>query len=81
MTLVLQVLVESLVEELAAGGLILKLPQTKTLTTENVKEPMFLVVGGDMIEVLHEGQNQKYFGKQLSGERWWTYNIGVRSLG
>lgn len=65
-------MVESLVEELAGGGLILKISNTKTLTTENVKEPMFLVVGGDMIEVLHERQNQKYFGKQLFGERWWT---------
>ena len=65
-------MVESLVEELAGGGLILNISNTKTLTTENVKEPMFLVVGGDMIEVLHERQNQTYFGKQLFGERWCT---------
>ena len=30
---------------------------------------MFLNIGGDMIEVLH-GQNQKYLGKQFSGDLW-----------
>ena len=29
---------------------------------------MFLDIGGEMIEVLHEGQNNKYLGKKLSGD-------------
>jgi len=31
-------------------------------------EPMFREFGGDMIEVLHGGQNDKYLGKKLSGD-------------
>ena len=61
-------IVESLVEELAAAGLHLKTSKTKILMTQDLKEPMFLDIGGDMIEVLHEEQNQKYLGKKLSGD-------------
>ena len=61
-------MVESLVEELAALGLHLNTSKTKILTTQNLKEPMFLDIGSDMIEVLHEGQNHKYLGKKLSGD-------------
>ena len=61
-------MVESLVDELAAVGLHLNTSKTKILTTQNLKELMFLDIGGDMIEVLHEGQNHKYLGKKLSGD-------------
>ena len=61
-------MVESLVEESAAVGLHLNTSKTKVLTTQNLKEPVFLAIGGDMIEVLHEGQNHKYFGKNLSDD-------------
>ena len=78
-------MMECLVEELAAVGLNLNTSKTKILTTESLKEPMFLVIGGDRIEVLHGEQNHKYLGKKLSGDlrkrAWWIYNIGVRSLG
>ena len=64
----LATMVECLVEELAAVGLNLNTSKTKILTTENLNEPMFLDIGGDMIEVLHGGQNHKYLGKKLSGD-------------
>ena len=38
------------------------------MTTENLSEPIFLDIGGDMIEVLHGGQNHKYLGKKLYGD-------------
>ena len=44
-------MVESLVEEWAAVGLHFNTSKTKFLTTQNLKEPMFLDIGGDMIEV------------------------------
>ena len=78
-------MVECLAEEFAAVGLNLNSSKTKLLTTENLNEPMFLNISGDMIEVLHGRQNLKYVGKNYlvtSGKGpWWIYNIGVRSLG
>ena len=75
-------MVESLVEELAAVGLHLITSKTKIMT---LKEPMFCDIGGEMIEVLHDGQNQKYFGKKcrvtFEKGQWWIYNMGVRALG
>ena len=53
-------MVESSVEELAAVGLHLNTSKTKILTTQNSKEPMFLDIGRDMIEVLHEGQKMSF---------------------
>ena len=76
---------ECLVEEFAAAGLNLNTSKTKILTTESLKEPMFLAIGGDRIEVLHREQNHNYVGKDDLGTfgkgPWWIYNIGVRSLG
>ena len=37
----------------------------KILTTESLKEPMFLGTGGDKIEVLHGEQSHTYLGKKL----------------
>ena len=62
----LAIMVECLAEELAAVGLNLNTSRTKILTTENLNEPMVLDIGGDMVEVLHGGQNEKYLGKKLS---------------
>ena len=56
----LAIMVECLVEELAAVGLNWNTSRTKILTTENLNEPMVLDIGGDMVEVLHGGQNEKY---------------------
>ena len=42
--------------------------KTKILTTENLNEPMFFDIGGDLIEVLRGRQNQKYLGKKLFGD-------------
>ena len=50
---------------LAAVGLNLNTSKTKILTTESLKEPMFLAIGGDRIEVLHGEQNHKYLSKKL----------------
>ena len=61
-------MVECLVEELAAVGLTLNTSKTKILTTESLKEPMFLAIGGDRIEVLHGEQNHKYLRQKLSGD-------------
>ena len=61
-------MVECLVEELAAVGLTFNTSKTKILTTESLKGPMFLAIGGDRIEVLHGEQNHKYLGKKLSGD-------------
>ena len=47
--------VASVVEELAAAGLHSNTSKAKILTTQNLKELMFLAIGGDTIEVLHEG--------------------------
>ena len=43
------------------------LPTQENLTTENLNGPMFLDIGGDITE-FYMGQNQKYLGKQLSGD-------------
>ena len=56
---------ECLVEELAAVGLNLNTSKTKILTTESLKAPMFLAIGGDRIEVLHGEQNHDYLGKKI----------------
>ena len=56
-------MVECLVEELAAAGLYLNTSKAKILTTESLKEPMFLAIGGDRIEVLRGEQNHTYVGK------------------
>ena len=45
-------MVVCLVEELAAFGSNLNTSMTNILTTENLKAPMFLAIGGDRIEVL-----------------------------
>ena len=42
--------------------------RAKILTTENLNELMFLGICGDMINIVHGGQNQKYLGKKLSGD-------------
>ena len=60
----LAIMVDCLVEELAAVGE----NQDQNLTTENLNEPMFFDIGGDLIEVLRGRQNQKYLGKKLSGD-------------
>ena len=60
--------VERLAEELAAVGVNFNSSKTKILTTENLKKLMFLAIGGDGIEALHGGQNQKYLRKKLSGD-------------
>ena len=60
-------MVECLVEELAAAGLYLNTSKAKILTTESLKEPMFLAIGGDRIEVLRGEQNHTYVGKWLPG--------------
>ena len=57
--------VASVVGELAAAGLHSNTSKAKILTTQNLKELMFLAIGGDTIEVLHEGQNHRYFGKKI----------------
>ena len=43
-------LVECLAEELAAIGSTLSTSKTQILTTKDLNEPMFLHIGGDMIE-------------------------------
>ena len=53
--------------ELSAVGLHLNTSKTKILTTTALTGPMFLDVGGDMIEVVH-GQEHKYLGKKLPGD-------------
>ena len=60
----LAIMVDCLVEELAAVGE----NQDQNLTTENLNEPMFFDIGGDLIEVLRGRQNQKYLGKKLFGD-------------
>ena len=64
----LATMVECLVEELPTVGSNLKISKTKILTIKNLNGPMFLDIGGDMIEVLHGGQNHTYIGKKLSGD-------------
>ena len=61
-------MVASLVEVLAAPDLHLNTSKTKILTTQHLKEPMYLDIAGDVIEVLHEGHNHKYLGKKLAGD-------------
>jgi len=46
-----------LAEKLAVCGLNWSTSTTKILTTKNLKEQMFLAIGGDRIEVLHGKQN------------------------
>ena len=60
----LAIMVDCLVEELQ----LLVKTKTKILTTENLNEPMFFDIGGDLIEVLRGRQNQKYLGKKLFGD-------------
>jgi len=44
----LTTMVECLVEELAPVGLAFNTSKTKILKTENLNEPMFLDIGGDL---------------------------------
>ena len=48
-----ETMMECLVEELGAVRLNLNTSKTKILTTESLKGPMFLAIGGDRIEMLH----------------------------
>ena len=49
-------MVECLVEELAPVGLSLNVSRQKIVTTENLNGPMFLDIGGDMIEFYMGGK-------------------------
>ena len=71
-------MVECLVAELAAVGLNLNTSKTKILTTESLKAPMFLAIGGDKIELLHGEQNHKYLGKKLSGDFWTKAMVDIQ---
>ena len=64
----LATMMECLAEKLAAVGLNLNTSKTQILTTEGLKGPMFLSIGGDRIEVLHGEQIHKYLGKKLPGD-------------
>ena len=63
-------MVECLVEELAAVGLNLNTSKTKILTS--LKEPIFLAIGGDRIEVLHGEQNHKIWRPSENGHGGYT---------
>ena len=60
-------MVASLGEELACVGLHLNTCKITIWKTKNLEKPMFLNIGGDMIDVLHEGQNNTYLVKKLFG--------------
>ena len=60
-------MMEILIEELSAVKRHMNTSKTKILTTTALTDRMFLDVGGDVIEVVHGQETQKYLGKKLPG--------------
>ena len=58
-------MMEIVIEELSALGPHLNTSKTKILTTTALTDRMFLDVGGDMIEVVHGQDTNKYLGKNF----------------
>ena len=52
----------------------------KILTTESLKEPMFLGTGGDKIEVLRGEQSHTYLGKKLYKSELRNLDVHCRKL-
>ena len=71
-------MMETLIVELSAVGLHLNTSKTKILTTTALTGPMFLDVGGDMIEVVHGQETHKYLGKKLPGDLSTRANVDVK---
>ena len=60
-------MMESLVHELTKVGLQLSSAKTKIFTTQALTKPLFVEVGGEMVEVLMCDQTHKYLGRRLCG--------------
>ena len=68
-------MMESLVHELTKVGLQLSSAKTKIFTTQALTKPLFVEVGGEMVEVLMCDQTHKYLGTTplrfiSSGDTW-----------
>ena len=60
-------MMEWLVHELTKVGLQLSSAKTKIFTTQALTKPLFVEVGGEMVEVLMCDQTHKYLGRRLCG--------------
>ena len=71
-------MMETVIVESSAVGLHLNTSKTKVLTTTALTGPMFLDVGGDMIEAVHGQETHKYLGKKLPGDFSTRANVDVK---
>ena len=62
------IMLELLQNELALIGLHLNSSKTKAFTTENLQQPMFLDISGDLVQVLTGSESHKYLGSEIIGD-------------
>ena len=61
-------MLELLQNELALIGLNLNSSKTKAFTTENLQQPMFLDISGDLVQVLIGFESHKCIGRTIIGD-------------